>query len=447
MKKKWKIILGILVVLIIVLGVFVYEVFQTIAGSETLAGSQSAIPENDGLIPPLSSGTADWPNWRGKNFDGKINIRGIRTNWDGGLKKLWSVDYLCQGTATASWAAPVIAGNRLVVTGRDEKNDLVICLNSETGSLIWKGEYEAPAGDSHGPGARATPFIDQDRVYTYGRSGDIACWELLDGELLWRKNVKDIGGEEPDWGLSSSPLVFDNKVIVQGGGTALVVAYDKLNGNVVWKSLEGASGYAAVIPITIDSSQYLLVYHAVALSCLNPADGKEMWRVPWETDYGVNATTPAIDKDLIFHTSGYEKGCQLLKVTKDNFKILWTNTAIASHHSDPVIFDGYIYGYSGQSNQNKGDFKCIDLASGKEMWSTGEIGWGTAVAVNDYMICIDIKGNLYLVKPGSTGFQKVAEFKNSIPDVSHPVWTGPVVADGKLYLRYMQHLICYDLMP
>jgi len=446
MKKIWKIILGISAALLIVVVLFGYNVYKNVMGSETLPGSQSAIPVNSEPIPAITKGNADWPNWRNSGFDGKINMPGIKTDWTGGLKKLWSIDYLCQGNATASWASLVVQGNRIIVPGRDEKNDLVFCLNAESGKLIWKGEYESPAGDSHGPGARATPFINEDKVYTYGRSGDLACWQLLDGKLLWHKNVKDVGGAEPDWGLSSTPMVFENEVVVQGGGKALVVAYDKLTGDVLWKSLEGASGYSATIPITLDSTQYLLVYHAVGLSCLDPKDGKELWQVPWVTDYGVNASTPAIDKDLVFITSGYGKGCQLLKVTKDNYKILWTNTAIASQHSDPFIIDGHIYGYSGQSGQNKGDFKCLDLRSGKELWSSQEIGWGTAVAVNEYIVCLDIKGNLFLIKPDPSGLKKVAEFKKAIPDVSHPEWTVPVAANGKLYLRYMQHLICYDLM-
>jgi len=98
--------------------------------------------------------TADWPNWRGVNFDGKSSTTGIHADWSMGLKKLWIVNYLCQDQATASWSAPVIQGNRLVVTGRDEKKDLIFCINADNGELIWMGSYEAEAGGSHGPGPR-----------------------------------------------------------------------------------------------------------------------------------------------------------------------------------------------------------------------------------------------------------------------------------------------------
>jgi len=445
MKKSIKILLGITAIVIIIFGVFAYNVFKNVMGSEEITGNQSDVPENIKEIPPLDSGVNDWPNWRGVDFDGKSTFKDIKTDWSNGLNKLWEVDFLCQGRSTASWATPVIVGNRVVVPGRNETSDLVFCLNANDGSLIWKGEYTAEAGSSHGPGARATPFIDNDRVYTYGRSGDLVCWSLLDGKILWHKNVKDEGGEEPEWGLSSTPLVIDNKVVVQGGGKALVVAYDKITGDLLWKSLAGASGYSASIPLMIDSTMNLLVYHGMALSCLNPKDGSEIWRVPWETDYGVNATTPAIMGDIIFHTSGYGKGGQAIKVTKNDYKVLWTNEIMASQHSDPFIIDGYIYGYSGQSTRNNGDFKCVDLNTGKEIWSTNEIGYGTAIYVDGHIICLDLKGNLFLVKLEPSKFNKIAEIKQAIPEVKSLAWTAPVVANGKLYLRYLQRLICFDL--
>lgn len=445
MKKSVKIILIIVAVLLIGGGVFAYQVYQSVMGSEEITGSKSDVPESVNEIPPLTIGEADWPNWRGKNFDGKSNQQSLKTDWSNGLKKLWEVDFLCQGNATASWSTPVIVGNRVIVPGRDETSDLVFCLNAEDGSLIWKGQYKAEAGTSHGPGARATPFIDENRVYTFGRSGDLVCWQLLDGKKLWHKNVKEEGGVEPTWGFSTTPLIIDDKVIVQGGGNALVIAYDKMTGDVAWKSLQGEVGYSASVPLTIDSTENILVYHATALSCLNPADGKELWQVPWVADYNCNATTPAIEGDIIFHTTGYGKGGQALKVTGSGFKVLWTNETIASHHSDPFIIDGYIYGYSGQSTRNNGDFKCVELQTGKEIWSSDEIGYGTAIYVAGHIICLDLKGNLFLIKPETSGFKKIGELEEAIPEVKSKAWTAPVVANGKLYLRYLQRLICFDI--
>jgi len=260
MKKSVKIILIIVAIVLVFVGFIGYNVYKMVMGSESLTGKLESIPAKIASLPPITQDVADWPNWRGANFEGKSATKGIITDWSKGLKKLWQANYLCQDKSTASWSTPVIQGNRLIVPGRDKTNDLVFCINANSGELIWTGSYEAKAETSHGPGSRATPFINDNKVYTFGRSGDLVCWQLEDGKLLWRKNVKDLGGAEPTWGYSTTPLVFEDKVIVQGGGKALVIAYNKLTGDVLWKSMEGEVGYAAAITITIENEVKLLIY-------------------------------------------------------------------------------------------------------------------------------------------------------------------------------------------
>lgn len=448
-KKKqsrlWILILALVLVLAgLIMGRWLWFAIQ---GGERLQGPQGKIPEEVKVVNPLQSGEDDWPNWRGPNNDGKSSVVGIKKDWSEGLTKLWQVNFLCQGARNVTWSAPVIRGNRLVVPGRDSKNDLVLCLDPESGKLIWVGSYEAKVNSNHGPGARATPFIDKDRVYTFGRSGELVCWKLEDGQLIWKQNVEDEGGKEPTWGHSSSPLVYQDKVTVQGGGKALVIAYDKMTGNVIWKSMEGEAGYAAITPLETAKDEKLLIFYGTGLTCLEPSDGQEIWSIPWETNYNVNATTPVTSGSLIFITSGYNTGCAAFKAEDTKVEQLWRSKVIASHHSDPIIIDGYIYGYSGQSNQNKGLFKCVELETGQEKWSTGEIGWGTTVYVDGHLLCMDIKGNLFLVEPDPKRFKKVTELRDALGDVSHPAWTIPVIANGRLYLRYMQRLICYDFVP
>ena len=233
--------------------------------------------------------------------------------------------------------------------------------------------------------------------------------------------------------------------MVQGGGSALVIAYNKMNGDVIWKSMSGKAGYSAMNVIHIDSTAQLLVYHGVGLSGVSPDNGKELWQVSWPTDYSVNATTPSVDGNMVFHTSAYGMGAQTLQVSADGYKVLWKSDVIAAQHSDPVIIDGYIYGYSGDSGRNKGLFKCVELATGRERWSTDQLGMGTLVFADGHIICLDLKGNLFLVKPDPDKFIKAGEVLNAIEDVKNPAWTAPVIANGKLYLRYMQRLVCYNL--
>jgi outer membrane protein assembly factor BamB len=412
-----------------------------------LSGPREAIPRPIAAPEPPRAGTADRLCWRGLDGDGRSPVTGIRTDWSGGLRKLWEVNFLCQGARTATWSAPVIRGNRLVIPGRNQREDLVFCLDSETGKLIWVQSYEAPIpAAKHGPGARATPYLDEERVYTFGYRGDLACWQLDDGRPLWRCRVEDAGGAAPAWGHSSSPLVHEDKVFVQGGGRALIVAYDKRTGRLLWKALEGKAGYAAITPLHAGAALRLLVFHGTGLACLDPVDGAVLWQIPWKTSFDVHATTPAVADRTIFMTSGYGTGCQALRVREDKAELLWRNRTIASHHSDPALLDGFIYGYSGQSTQNRGHFKCVELQTGTEKWSTGLIGWGTLAPVDGYLLCQDIAGSLFLVQPDPKAFLKVTEMRAALGEVRNPVWTVPTIANGKLYLRHMQRLICYDLI-
>lgn len=420
-------------------GTAAYLVWRISHGTESLHGPHGPIPPAASAPGPLEPGKSDWPRWRGPRGDGKTDSP-VGT---GGLRKLWEVNYLCQGPSSVTWSAPAIQGNRLVVPGRDGDRDLVFGLDPVSGRLLWIGSYEAPAGSGHGAGPRATPFIDGDRAYTFGRGGHLACWDLMDGRLIWITNVADAGGREPDWGHSSSPLVLGDKVFVQGGGSALVAAYDKTTGRLAWKHGEGKAGYAALAAMNHPRGPLLLAFHATGLLFLSPQDGRRVAEFPWETRYDVNATTPAVEGTTVFITSGYQTGGAAVALGEDATpSLLWRSKAIASHHSDPILLDGHVYGYSGQSTQNRGALKCLELRTGRECWSTDQAGWGTMILAGGLLACLDIRGNLRLVKPDPAAFRKVAEYPSLLGPLKDPAWTPPAAANGRLYLRHMQRLLC-----
>lgn len=444
---KWlAVVLGVLLVVFFIYTWWNWESISIFMGTEAVAGKTQAIPAARAQsLPPVEKAAADWPTWLGASGDSRSEVREIKTDWVNGLEKLWEIDYLCQGSAAASWAAPVVQGNRLVVTGRNADADLVFCLNAMDGSLLWQQSYPADAGASHGAGPRATPAIDGEKVYTFGRNGDLKCWRLFDGAEIWSVNVNDLGGAVPRWGHSSSPLIYGDLVIVQGGGAARTIAFDKNNGSVVWKSGHGIAGYAALQIANLENAAAILAFHGKGLAALDAESGAELWNFDWQTPYDVNATTPIVEGNRIFITSGYKTGGVLLEASRSGVKKLWQNTAISAQHSDPFIIGGDLYGYSGDSSQNRGDFVCVDLATGVEKWRTDAIGWGTCILAAGKLVCQDIRGNLYLVQPNPERFDKIGEFPRALGKVRGPVWTRPVIANGRIYLRFKQKLVCYDL--
>ncbi len=448
-KKIMKILFVIVVIFVLVLAGLALWHLDTISiftSNQDTHGTVETTPEVKTIdFPPITMGQTDWICWRGPEGDGYSSMTGIINDWSTGLEKMWEIGFLCQGEASADWSAPVVQGNRLIVCGREDSSDVVYCLNPQNGSLIWKKSYPTEAGSSYGTGFRATPWIDKDRVYTFGRSGDVICWNLLDGDMQWHQNVTDEGGEEPTWGYSTSPLVTEELIVVNGGGSARTIAYDKISGNLKWKIGTGPAGYAALTSLMLEGTQVILSFHGKGLAAISSQDGKELWNTVWETDYDVNATTPIIIGDQVFITSGYGTGCQLLKVSKSEAKVLWKNTALASHHSDPILIDGHIYGYSGESVQNRGSFKCIELKTGNEKWSTNEMGWGTCTFVDGYILCCDIKGNLFLMQPDPNNFVLKTKMSRVLGKIKGAFWTRPVLANDKLYLRFKQKLACFNI--
>ncbi|MCK5686471.1 PQQ-like beta-propeller repeat protein, partial [bacterium] len=348
--KKW--ILRILILALIGIAIFAIvkrEMLGLLITGGDLSGKTALIPAVKKNLTKIEKGEHDWLSWRGKDSRGLCYTTGIIKDWSSGLKKIWEVDYLCKGKGTAAWSSPVIKGNRLIVCGRIDHQDYVFCLGPETGELIWKTSYEAKTKKGWGSGSRATPFIDGDRIYTFGRSGELACLQLFDGKILWKTSVETIGGKTPSWGHASSPLVMDNKVIIQCGGKIRSAAFDKMTGKLIWSSGKGVAGYAAITFMEINGKKVILEFHGKGFSGLDPENGKEFWNLEWKTQHDVNATTPVPSGDKVFVTSGYGRGSALIKVDDKNTRIEWENGGMASHHSDPYIIDGFIYGYSGQS--------------------------------------------------------------------------------------------------
>lgn len=415
------------------------------------------------LLSAVNAQGTDWPCWRGPDGDGKSPLKGIRKDWTGGLKKVWEYnDLQPKNSKFDTWSAVSVKGGNVVVAGRHDNKDVVFCFDADTGGLLWKKQYEAPGDSLWGSGSRATPYIDGDKVYTFGRMGHLACWNLKDGKLQWIRNVHDEGGLTPLYGHSSSPLVYKDLVIVQGGGRAQTIAFNKKTGVVVWKSdITGVAGYASPIFTRLNGRDQILVFNGSGgdlrdghtpgrIAGLDPGTGKRIWESPWWCQLDVFAATPAVDGNTVFITTGYGGGgCKLVGVRETKATQVWEHwkdKVIASLHSDPIIVDGYIYCYSGMSS-GKGELQSVELKSGRLMWSAGEqVGCGTIVLVDGHLLCLSNRGDLFLVEPNPKAFRKVTEFRGAIPDARGYAWTVPVVANGKLYLRFKEWLICYDLM-
>jgi outer membrane protein assembly factor BamB len=342
----------------------------------------AALPAEEG------NNAADWPCWRGAAGDGASKLTGIITDWSKGLKKVWTKKDLGGDKETeACWSAPAIAGDRLVVPARLGDTDIIYCFEASTGKPVWKQTYPARGTVDWGAGPRATPYIDGDRVYTYGALGHLACWEMKDGKSVWIRNaVAQEAGAVPKWGLSSSPLVDGNKLYVQVGGAAGTVAYDKTSGKPLWTSKTGAAGYASPVLTTLAGKSQLLVTDAETVLALDPETGKTIWQFARKSNHGMNCATPIVHGDTVLLASNI--GTQLLKVGPNGAESIWNIETLERGrgpcHADPVISGNEVYEYTGFPNQDK-TLRCLSLKDGKELWTSDQVGAGWLLPIDGYL--------------------------------------------------------------
>ena len=410
----------------------------------------------------------DWPRYRGANCDLKSPIKGIRKDWTGGLRKVWAVKGLSPGTATFS--APCVKGDKVVVLGRHGGVDQLFCFDADKGGKpLWIVEYATnPGGDyGYGDGPQSTPCIDGDKVYFASRQGNFLCASMADGKILWRKGI----GVD-NHGYGASPLVWDDLVIIPFSDGKAIAACKKETGEKVWTygehpGNEGRVGFVSPIRATLGGKEQIVFYFGEHICGLDHGTGQAMWDVATGIKFPSFAyCSPVVSDNIVY--APYSDAPAAAKVEDGKGSVLWKKQGndegrYGPGFSEAVAIDGYLYtfvylaGYGGFAG---GDMRCVDLKTGQTKWVEKRTNCGTMTVVDGCLLCLTYPGDLFLMNPSPDGFKKIAELKGILkrdtPWVHHgiprpdkgriPCYTLPVVARGKVYLRLSDELLCYDLM-
>jgi outer membrane protein assembly factor BamB len=411
---------------------------------ELLAGSNAA-----GTAPaPAATG---WPQWRGPHRDGVAPEGPLRTDWDKTPpKKLWQTE--CGG----GYSSLAVVAGKVYTLDRREAEERIICLDAETGQLLW--EYTWPAdysafrmGYAHGP--RSTPTIEGDRLYAVGAVGTFVCLALpLPGgkpKLLWQHDLlAKFGAPLPGWGVACSPLIESDLVIVQPGGRdGSVAAFDKTTGELRWECGSRHSGYSSPISTTIDGLGVVFAFTASSLLCIRALDGELLDEYSWTTQHGGNIATPIVLDRWVFISSGYNKGCALLRieVNGDRAKLhevySRNNKVMRNHHASCVLKDWHLFGFDNDR------LRCVDFKTGTEVedWESKMMGKGSVILAKDHLIVLTEGGTLALVEARSDEYRLIASVPSGLG--RSEIWALPVLVDGRLYLRDSQKVICLEVRP
>ena len=377
---------------------------------------------------------AVWPGFRGPNRNGIISGVRIETDWQATPpQELWRRSI---GPGCSSFA---VNNNYLYTQEQRGEDEIVACYTMNTGELVWRHHDKARFWDSHaGAGPRSTPTISEGRLYTLGATGILNVLDASDGSLIWSRDASsDIDVKHSGWGYASSPLVFDDVVIVAIVGN--LAAYDIATGDPRWFGPDGGDSYSSPQLITIDGITQVLLMSASGATSLDPTNGTLLWE--YKSSSGSRIVQPAMtsDYDLLI-SSGEGAGiCRIGVEYKPNgWKIeeRWTSTQLKPNFNDFVIHKGYAYGYTGPS------LVCIDITDGKRMWR-GERYGGQLIllADQDLLVVLSEKGELALVNASSEKFAELS----LLEAIDGKTWNHPVLVGDVLLARNSEEMVAYQL--
>jgi len=388
----------------------------------------------------------DWPRWRGPNGDGIS----METEWNPkalseGPKILWKADV---GKGLSNIA---IKDNYLYTMGYQDEEDIVYCLNAETGEEVWRYSYDSKVSAY---GTHATPTIEGKYVYTLSIDGYVACLKAKTGKVRWAKNIiEEYGVVRPNYGFAGSPVIEGGLVIITVNVSGM--ALDKKTGEKVWVSEPGkqmlvgcpqtGSEYATPIIYNYKGKRSAAIFSSKGLFSVEVKTGEQQWFYDWKSYWKVSVADPIIFDNKVFISCAYRADCELLDISENEPKVIWKNNNMRNHFSTCVLIDGYLYGCDGHVGLYSCTLTCLDTETGNKTWSK-ELGPVSLIAADDKLIVLHEKGTLYIVEATPSAYKEISS--GTIPDQKgfKKWWAPPVLLRGRIYCRSsIGNLVCIDV--
>ena len=402
-------------------------------------------------VEPLKEG---WPQWGGVNRDHKSQETGLLQAWpEGGPKLIATFKNVGMG-----YSSLAVSEGKLYSQGMADGKNFAFCMDVGTGKEIWRQETGAANSEYNtgwGGGPRSTPTVLTDRVVVLDDAGNCCTLDKSSGKLLWQTNlIKDHGGKMPKWGFSESPLVDGDRVVVCPGGPGFLIALDLNTGKKVLSSTgyDADPHYVSIIKHKVDGVDCYTTASGNGLVSFAVDDGRTLWTNKSSGASTATIPTPIIDGNYVYHTAGYKAGCVLVKLSSPDKKSVkaeevYANKSHSNHHGGVVLVDGKVFGIKPDAG-----WVVQDMLEGGVKWQgriKDEAGGSVAFADGRIYVYGENTGNCYLVDPKSdewkvTGMLTVPA-KSSLNRGKGKVWSHPVVAEGKLFLRDLDLIYVYDV--
>jgi outer membrane protein assembly factor BamB len=368
----------------------------------------------------------DWRQYRGPDRNGISKESGWLDHWpDQGPAIAWKANV---GLGFSSF---VISGGKAVTIGHADQKDTVFCFDAVTGKETWKHSYAAELGDKFFEGGTTgSATFDGDKLYWLSRWGDLFCFEAASGKVVWNRQIdREMGIKTPMWGFTGAPTVLGDSLILNVGENGMAV--DKKSGRRIWESANKEAGYCTPLPVQRGGKTEVWLANGTAYLGIDPANGKELWRMKWLTQYGVNGADPIPVGENVFVSTGYGKGAALFKPNGEGEPtVIWKSKVLRTQLNPGVLVGKFIYGVDGDTT-DKASLKCIEADTGVEKWAVANFGSGAVTVADGKLLALNGTGELAVAPVSPEGFKPTSRAQI----LGGKTWTAPVLANGIVYCR------------
>lgn len=391
---------------------------------------------------PVAARADDWPNWRGPGRDGISQ----ETDWDPG-KLRDGPDFLWRRQIGIGFSSMAVVDGRVYAMGNtgkesdkndQDQTDVVWCFNARTGDQVWKHAYASPLlPKNYEGGPNATPTVEAGRVYTLSKHGHVLCLNAETGAVLWQAHLaKDHGIDPPNWGFAGSPMIVGDRIVLNAGSYG--VALSKRDGRLAWRSEKGPAGYGSAVPYEWRGRNCAAILGHREVYSVDVSNGQVLWKHPWTTLHDENITDPIVSGNKLFLSTGLGTGSTLFEMTDGGLKELWSYKGFQNWLGSSVLWQGHIYGVDSKN----GTLECLDLQTGAVKWQQSGLGVGSLMLAGGRLIALSDKGRLVIAEATPEKYTGLAWAQI----LEGKCWTAPVLANGRLYARNAAgDLACIDM--
>lgn len=399
--------------------------------------------ERTAAVLDLAARPNDVLEYRGPRRDGVVDGPPLARDWSAVPPKL-----VWRQPVGGGYAGFVVVGPLAITVEQRRGDEAVVAYDVDTGREHWIHQYPALFHETlGGDGPRATPTIHGDKVISLGATGELVCLELATGKPLWHANILTQNGcANLDWGMSGSPLVLDDLVLVNPGNqkgtdaSRTITTFTLAGGKPAWSGGATKAGYASPIVATLGGMRQVVMFDGQGLAGYDATDGRELWRTPWKSDFDINAAQPILlPLDQIFITSS--AGSALLQIAQSagvwSAEDVWRNRKLKASYACPIAYRGHVYGLDG------GILACLDLTKGTQKWKArgGSYGAGQMLLSGDLLLVLSEAGELALVEARPDRFSELAR----IQAIDGKTWNNPTLVGGRVFVRNHLEMAAYDL--